>query len=233
VSGAPDPYEILQVRPDASDDVIRAAYRALARRYHPDTSADVALTPQMVTVNAAWEILGNPERRARHDREHGLEPRATSPEPEVHPQAGWGRPGGAAPSAGTNGAHASTGPTASGARTGATAGAGAAEHPGSGGGRPPIQRRGADGRVIEWRNAPDGTGGAGEPPGRPSGTILPFGRFIAWSIGEIARRDPGYLEWLDQRPEGAPYRAEIDTTLRHLGWRQQPVSRDEGKRWGR
>ena len=65
MSGAPDPYEILQVRPDASDDVIRAAYRALARRYHPDTSADVALTPQMVTVNTAWEILGNPERRAR------------------------------------------------------------------------------------------------------------------------------------------------------------------------
>jgi len=81
--------------------------------------------------------------------------------------------------------------------------------------------------VIEWRNAPDGTGGAGEPPGRPSGTVLPFGRFIAWSIGEVARYDPGYLDWLDQRPEGRPYRAEIDTTLRGLGWRHgQPPNRE-------
>jgi curved DNA-binding protein CbpA len=233
VSGARDPYEILQVRPDASDDVIRAAYRALARRYHPDTSADVALTPQMVTTNAAWEILGNPERRARYDREHGLEPRATIAEQEAHPRSSWDRPGGAAPSAGTNAAGADAGPTAAGAGTGATPGAGAGAHPGFGGGRPPIQRRGADGRVIEWRNAPDGTGGAGEPPGRPTGTILPFGRFIAWSIGEIARRDPGYLEWLDQRPEGAPYRAEIDATLKHLGWRQVPGSRVEKRLWGR
>jgi hypothetical protein len=81
--------------------------------------------------------------------------------------------------------------------------------------------------VIEWRNAPDGTGGAGEPPGRPSGTVLPFGRFIAWSIGEIARSDPGYLDWLDQRLEGAPYRDEIDATLQRLGWRQGPPSRDQ------
>jgi curved DNA-binding protein CbpA len=232
VSGAPDPYEILQVRPDASEDVIRAAYRALARRYHPDTSVDAALAPQMVAVNAAWEILGNPERRARHDREHGLEPRSTSPEQGTDPRATGGGPGGAGASAGTSATASGAGATTSGAGASATPGAGA-DSPGHGGGRPPIQRRGADGRVIEWRNAPDGTGGAGEPPGRPSGTILPFGRFIAWSIGEIARHDPGYLEWLDQRPEGAPYRDEIDATLKHLGWRQVPGSRVERKRWGR
>jgi len=223
VSGEPDPYEILQVRPDAGEDVIRAAYRALARRHHPDTSVDATSVPQMVLVNRAWEILGSPERRSRYDREHGIEARPTTPAPAAHPPATRSAPGGAG-GAGDAGTAAGTSGTASG--TGPSG-------PGFGGGRPPIQRRGADGRVIEWRSAPDGTGGAGEPPGRPSGTVLPFGRFIAWSIGEIARYDPGYLEWLDQRPDGAPYRDELDATLKRLGWRQTPASRDKPKRWGR
>ena len=84
--------------------------------------------------------------------------------------------------------------------------------PGTAGWRASLEA--ADGRVIEWRNAPDGTGAAGQPPGPPSGTVLPFGRFIAWSIGEIARHDPGYLDWLDLRPEGAPYRTESQITER-------------------
>ena len=87
--------------------------------------------------------------------------------------------------------------------------------------------------MIEWRNAPDGTGAAGKPPGPQSGSILPFGRFIAWSIGEIARFDPGYLDWLDQRREGAPYHEEIDTALKRLGWRHEPAPRDRTGRWGR
>ncbi len=61
---------------------------------------------------------------------------------------------------------------------------------------------------------PDGerpfwTGAMGPPPGRPSGPVLHFGIFDRWSIGEVARRDPGYLLWLRDRPEGGPFRAEI------------------------
>lgn len=171
----------------------------------------------MVLVNWAWEILSHPELRSRHDREHGIEHRPTTSAPEAHPPATWSAPDGAGGSADMSGTVSGAGP----------------DSPGFGGRRPPIRRMGADGRVIEWRRAPDGTGGAGEPPGRPSGTILPFGRFIAWSIGEIARTDPGYLEWLDQRPDGKPYRVEIDATLKRLGWRQQPASRDQAKRRGR
>ncbi len=36
---APDPYKILQVDPEAEDEVIVAAYRRLARKYHPDVAA--------------------------------------------------------------------------------------------------------------------------------------------------------------------------------------------------
>jgi curved DNA-binding protein CbpA len=65
----------------------------------------------------------------------------------------------------------------------------------------------------------DGTGGAGPPPGRPSGSVLQFGRHIGWSIGEVARVDPGYLEWLEARREGASYLDEIDEALVKAGFR--------------
>ncbi len=71
-----------------------------------------------------------------------------------------------------------------------------------------------------WTPARDGTGGAGRPPGRPSGSVLEFGRHIGWSVGEIARVDPGYLVWLEERREGQHYLAEIDRTLRHVGYRR-------------
>ena len=65
----------------------------------------------------------------------------------------------------------------------------------------------ADPRDRERRNP---------PPGNPRGSVLPFGRHIGWSIGEIARIDPGYLSWLQPRREGEPYREEIDRYLASL-----------------
>ena len=73
---------------------------------------------------------------------------------------------------------------------------------------------------LDWAPKRDGTGGAGPPPGRPSGSVLPFGRHIGWSVGEIARVDPGYLVWLEDRLEGRPYVDEIDRVLRHAGFRR-------------
>jgi curved DNA-binding protein CbpA len=82
-----------------------------------------------------------------------------------------------------------------------------------------------------WAPAHDGTGGAGPAPGRPSGTVLPFGRHIGWSIGEIARVDPGYLVWLEDHREGRPYLDEIDRTLRAVGFRRESDPRpDPGRR---
>jgi curved DNA-binding protein CbpA len=66
---------------------------------------------------------------------------------------------------------------------------------------------------IVWRRGPDGEGAAGPPPGHPVGSVLSFGRHIGWSLGEVARIDPGYLQWLASKPEGRPYLAEIERFL--------------------
>lgn len=62
-----DAYAVLQVRSDADDVVIRAVYRALARRFHPDGTHPDAV--RMTELNAAFELLRSPERRERHDAE--------------------------------------------------------------------------------------------------------------------------------------------------------------------
>jgi curved DNA-binding protein CbpA len=69
------------------------------------------------------------------------------------------------------------------------------------------------------RRRRDGTGAAGPPPGRPSGSVLQFGRHLGWSIGEVARVDPGYLEWLEAHREGSLYLDEIDEALVKAGFR--------------
>ena len=89
------------------------------------------------------------------------------------------------------------------------------------------ERRAEYERARRMVGTPDGTGAAGRPPGRPSGSVLNFGRHVGWSLGEIARVDPGYLVGLAERREGARYRAEIDALLARVG-SQRPTERDEG-----
>jgi curved DNA-binding protein CbpA len=62
-------------------------------------------------------------------------------------------------------------------------------------------------------NRPFWTGAMGPPPGRPSGPKLDFGIYESWSIGEIARRDRGYLMWLRDKPEVEAFRDEIDRLI--------------------
>jgi hypothetical protein len=78
---------------------------------------------------------------------------------------------------------------------------------------------------------PDGEGAAGPPPGNPSGSVLTFGRYASWSLGEIARRDLEYIEWLDRTPIGRPYRDEIDAILRASG-RRRSADADTSHRRG-
>ena len=79
-----DLYETLQVSPRADAEVIEAAYRVLARRYHPDRDPSPGATARMARINQAWETLGQPDSRDRYDRE-----RLTA-----HPQANGDAPAG-------------------------------------------------------------------------------------------------------------------------------------------
>jgi curved DNA-binding protein CbpA len=73
-----------------------------------------------------------------------------------------------------------------------------------------------------WRRGPHGEGAAGPPPGNPRGSVLDFGRHVGWSLGEIARVDPGYLQWLATHRDGGRYRAEIEAIL--TGMRPAPTA---------
>ena len=185
-----DPYAVLGVGPDADDATIAAAYRALARRFHPDVAGDAA-TQRMMVINAAFERIRTEERR------QGL-------------------------TAASLGAFAAPVPSPT-HDTDSAAGARAAGPP------PPTPGR----ERLRWRPENDGTGGAGPPPGRPSGSVLDFGRHIGWSLGEIARVDPGYLVWLSERREGRPYADEIDAVLTRVGFRPEPPDASDRSRPGR
>ena len=61
-----DPYRVLGVSPDASDDEIKRAYRRLAKKYHPDLNpGDKVAAKKMQEINAAYEQIKNPEKAQR------------------------------------------------------------------------------------------------------------------------------------------------------------------------
>jgi hypothetical protein len=77
---------------------------------------------------------------------------------------------------------------------------------------------------------PQGEGAAGPPPGSPHGSVLNFGRYAGWSLGEIGRVDLEYLEWLDRTPIGRIYQGEIDELLRSSGRRVTAPTADKAQR---
>jgi len=144
-----DHYRTLQVDPSADVEVIQAAYRVLARRFHPDLAGDDAV---MKRLNAAWEILGDKGRRAEYDRSR------------------------------TSGGDRAQAPIVTSA---------------------PVAR-------------PVTPDHAGPPRGRPFGTVLTYGRYEGWSLGQIAMTDPEFLEWLRSVPGGRYLRPEIDAILKEV-----------------
>lgn len=142
-----DPYRILQVQRDADPDVVRAAYRALARRLHPDGAAsplDEAAEQRMTDLNWAYALMRDPIRRERWESDRRRSPPATPAEAATH-----GAP------------------------------------------RAPLDADGA-------------------------GQRLDFGRYQGWTLAEVARRDPDYLDWLRRHGSGARYRDTIDILLRRV-----------------
>jgi len=139
-----NPYKVLQVDPDAEPEVIRAAYRALALKYHPDVST--GSQERMAALNHAWGILRDAGARAAFDQARVDSKR----KPEVR--------------------------------------------------QPEVS--------YEMRAPMPAT-----PPGKPSGSVLDFGRYAGWSLGQIAIGDPEYLKWLARTPVGRTFHREINGLL--------------------
>lgn len=171
-----DHYKVLQVDSEADPDIIQAAYRRLAQKFHPDVTRSAEGAARMIAINVAWETLHDPALRSAYDRER---------DPSLM----------------------------RGAAAGSTQGASATD-PGS--------PRGGPARAY---------GDAGPPAGEASGSVITFGRYAGWSLGQIARQDLEYIEWLDRMPIGRPYRAEIDAILRRTG-RRRSAEVEAGDRRG-
>jgi curved DNA-binding protein CbpA len=162
VIGRKNYYQILMVDQAADADIMAVVHRRLAQRYHPDMDPGEDAKLRMLEINQAYDVLRNPERRARYDQELAARrDRRTSDRYVKRP--------------------ADPGPISTGA---SAAGASSAY------------------------------GEAGPPPrGVARGSILDFGRYKGWSLGQIAAHDPDFLEWLERSPGGRQYRAEIAALL--------------------
>ena len=138
-----DAYEVLQVRPDASQVVIRAAFRALAAQYHPDGDESPGSTRRMAELNDAYAQLRTADRRAVYDR-------LRQPTQVSSPGQERSQP-----------------------------------HPSPG-------------------RAPRAASQKG---------VLDFGRYVGWSVAQLATHDPDYLRWLSRHSSGIRYRREIAELL--------------------
>ena len=81
-----DPYRILQVQPDADPDVVKAAYRVLARKLHPDagTPLDVSGEQRMADLNWAYSVVRDPVKRSLWESDRRRAPPPTPAERATH-----------------------------------------------------------------------------------------------------------------------------------------------------
>ena len=97
----PTYYDVLQVERGATPERVRAAYRKLAQKYHPDKMPGNANASRaMAAINAAYEVLSDGDRRAEHDLWIRRAERTATPLPPLpavpqnlwailHPAASW------------------------------------------------------------------------------------------------------------------------------------------------
>jgi hypothetical protein len=208
-----DPYRVLDLAHDASGEDIKRRWRDLAREHHPDLAKDDGqerdrLTTRMARINAAYDLLRDPVRRARYD---------ASPEARRAREDAWGQGAGGRARRWEHGPYAADRPP---------------------GPPPPPPTRPVTGRFdmsatfvrrnaplregrsglrghvpVDWRvrqaardlRASTPTGpvqrSSGDRPPTPTldearATVLGFGRFHGMTLGDVAEREPTYVDWI-------------------------------------
>jgi curved DNA-binding protein CbpA len=216
-----DPYKVLQVDPEAEPEVIEAAYRRLARKYHPDVAPGPDAQERMVRINQAWELLRDPVRRAAVGPARAVTQAArVAPPTRISGLLAAGAAARRSRRRVLDPERDELAPSPSGPYR-----ADPVPMPGM---RDPSDET-PPGSYADARFA-SGEATAGPPPGNASGSVLSFGRYAGLSLGEIARVEIGYLEWLDRMPIGRIYRQEIDGLLRKAGRRTSSAVEESGKR---
>ena len=82
-------YDILEVSPHASPEVIKAAYRSLMQRYHPDRTSVADSVRRAQEINDAYAVLSDPAKRRAYDAQREQDAvagkRQTAPPPRAEP----------------------------------------------------------------------------------------------------------------------------------------------------
>ncbi len=211
-----DPYRVLDVDRGASTAAIKRRWRELAREHHPDRAAGDApetqrLTARMARINAAYDLLRDPERRANYD----ASPQARRAR-ETDPGTGRRQEGSAAggsdadarratgyppPSPPTRPVTARFDTSAAYHRRNATTSRDRPLHRQ----QPPADRRAHNPDADELRaSTPTGPvrrRADGPRPRQPSleesrQTPLEFGRFSGYTLGDVAELEPTYIDWI-------------------------------------
>jgi curved DNA-binding protein CbpA len=205
-----DPYRVLEVAPSASGATIKRRWRELAREHHPDRAAGdreaaARLTGRMARINAAYDLLRDPARRARFDASaEGRRARARAGDGSAgvsfEDHGSTGEPAGPPPPPRTPPVTARFDTTAAFRPRNTTLNGRRHRPPGP----PPTPRP---------RHAPDDlrastpSGPVERQPGRrprvptlreARETELEFGKFRGYTLGEVALLEPTYIDWLAQ-----------------------------------
>jgi curved DNA-binding protein CbpA len=207
-----NPYQVLAVRSDASATQIKRRWRELAREHHPDRAAGDAeeaarLTTRMARINAAYDLLRDPIRKAQYDSSaEGRQARASAGEgtdigdvdfdPDFQPGGPFGPP----PPPRTPPVTARFDTTAAFMPRNSRLG----EAQPVMRGHPPRSRRSFDAERDLRASTPtgpverfEGTRGQPVPTLREAReTTLEFGRYHGYTLGEVELLEPAYLDWV-------------------------------------
>jgi curved DNA-binding protein CbpA len=208
-----DPYRVLDIKREASAAVIKRRWRELAREHHPDRAAGdsrrtAQQTRRMARINAAYDLLRDPDRRARYDAGQAGAGRTTSSDGD--------RPGGRRPFEARSGSTAQSGPPRPRPTRPVTGRFDTTElfhgrNVTTSKGRPPLagqrpvsaRERGGEAEPLRASD-PNGPVERRASRGRVAlptleearGRDLVFGKFRGHTLGEVERFEPTYIDWI-------------------------------------